>query len=163
MALKRGPIIPGAEAYAPAYVNPQLLAQVATADAGGADVAATLWFPNGVNTGIAAIDQPLAIDYRIYYVAWDKAWTGGNVTIKPVINGSIVNAGANNLVIAPQAGAGQTYKVLAPGSAAIGHGDTSGFKVSCAAGFTCTGNLSLMVWFSGAATVQPHFNAWTPS
>lgn len=156
MALKKGPAIPGAEAYAPALVAPQLIALVADANAGGADVAATFM-------GQTAIDQPLIIDYRIYFVFWDKAWSVGNVTIKPTINGSAVNAGAHDLIITPKVAAGYTYKVIAPGSAAIGHGDTSGFKVSCAAGFTTTGNLSLTVLFWGAATVQPHFNAWTPS
>ena len=161
MALKRGPVMPGAEAYVPAYVVPALLGVVDNTDAAGADVPATLWLPNGVDTGIAAVDQGLAIDYRIFFIYWDKAWTGGNLTVKPVANGSVV--GAHNKVITPQAGPGYTYQILAPGSMAIGHGDTSGFRLSCAAGFTCVGNLSVMVFFSGAAHVQPDFKAWTPS
>ena len=154
MAFKTGPAIPGAQLYEATVITPQLTAGVTTADAGGSAVAATFM-------GQSAADQPVTVDYRIFFVYWDKAWTGGDITITPVINGTPQASLA--FVISAQGAAGYSYKVVAPGTAAVGHGDTSGFTVTCAAGFTCSGTLSVQALFYGATTVQPNKTAWTPS
>lgn len=153
MAFKRGPVIPGSELYEATRLAPQLTAVLTTADAGGAAVLASFF-------NLTAVDQPLPVDYRIFFARGDKAFTG-NLTITPIINGTAQPGMA--LAVGAQGAAWETSKNVTPGTAAIGHGDTHGWKVAADGAFTCVGVLSIIVDFFGATTIQPDYLAWVPT
>jgi hypothetical protein len=145
--------MPGSELYFAGTVEPQLTAILTTANAGGAAVNATFM-------GATVVDQPLPIDWRIYYMYWDKTFTG-ILTVTPIIN-AVDQTAIQTTINAPGA-AGRQYKTMAAGTAGVGHGDLSGWKVSANGAFTTSGNLTLLVIFSGAVTVQPNKTAWSPT